>query len=157
MIETIINEPLVLTSNASPIVFDTTDIRTRCAYCCNGGWLDYQNGNPIFKIFGNGYTGYYDIEFSASVSSAEAGVVAIGLYEDGILIPDTVRAVTLAAADDYETVSFDKKIRVCPRGTTNITVQAVPTVPTPTDATTPITTVAPIITNATFNISRYNS
>lgn len=154
MIETIINEPLVLTSNSSPLVFDATDVRTRCAYCCNGGWLDYQDGNPIFKMFGNGYTGYYDINFSASVSSATAGVVAIGLYEDGILIPDTVRAITLDAADDYETISFNKKLRICPRGTSNITVASVPSVITPTDPTTPITTQIPIITNATFNISR---
>ena len=154
MIQTIINEPLVLSSNSSPLVFDTTDVRTRCAYCCNGGWLDYQDGNPIFKIFGNGYTGYYDINFSASISSATAGVVAIGLYEDGILIPDTIRAITLDAADDYETVSFNKKLRVCPRGTSNITVASVPSVITPTTPTTPITTEIPIITNATFNISR---
>lgn len=157
MIQTIINEPTALISNASPIVFDDTDIRTRCAFCCNGGWLDYQNGNPIFKLFGNGYTGYYNVNFSASVSSANAGVVAIGLFEDGILIPDTVRAVTLAAADDYETVSFNKKIRVCPRGTTNITVGSVSSVPTPTDPTTSIATTQPIITNATFNISRSNN
>ena len=156
MIQTIINEPETLTSNSSSIVFDTTDIRTRCAFCCNGGWLDYQNGNPIFKLFGNGYTGYYNVNFSASISSASDGVVAIGLYEDGILIPDTVRAVTLDAADDYETVSFNKKIRVCPRGTTNITVGSVPSVPTPSDPTTPIVTEIPIITNATFNISRTN-
>ena len=154
MIETIINEPLALPSNASPITFDETDIRTRCASCC--GWLDYSNGNPNFKIFGNGYTGYYDVEFSASISSATAGVVAIGLFQDGVLIPDTVRAVTLAAADDYETISFDKKLRVCPRGTTNISVRSVDTVSTPTDPTTPITTVAQIIANATFSISRLN-
>lgn len=157
MIQTIINEPLVLTSNTSPIVFDATDIRTRCAFCSNGGWLDYQDGNPIFKLFGNGYTGYYNVNFSASVSSATAGVVAIGLYEDGILIPDTVRAVTIDAADDYETVSFNKKIRVCPRGTTNITVGSVPSVPTPTDITTPIDTETPIIVAGTFNISRSNN
>jgi len=154
MIETIINEPLVLTSNSSPLVFDGTNVRTRCAYCSNGGWLDYSNGNPNFKIFGNGYTGYYDIEFSASVSSATAGTIAIGLYEDGILIPDSVKAVTLASADDYETIFFDKKLRVCPRGTTNITVASVPSVITPSTPTTPITTEVPIITNATFSISR---
>ena len=154
MIETIINEPLLLTSNTSPITFDETDIRTRCASCC--GWLDYSNGNPNFKIFGNGYTGYYDVEFSASVSSATAGVVALGLFQDGVLIPDTVRSVTIDAADDYETISFDKKLRVCPRGTTNISIRSVDTVPTPTDPTTPITTVAPIITNSTFSISRLN-
>ena len=152
MIETIINEPLALPSNASPVTFDETTIRTRCASCC--GWLDYSNGNPNFKIFGNGYTGYYDVNFSASISSATAGVVAIGLYEDGILIPDTVRAVTLDAADDYETISFNKKLRVCPRGTSNITVASVPSVVTPTTPTTPIATTQAIITNATFSISR---
>ena len=153
MIETIINEPLVLTSNTSPITFDETDIRTRCATC--NGWLDYSNGNPNFKIFGNGYTGYYDVEFSASISSATEGVVAVGLFQDGVLIPDTVRAVTVTA-DGYETISFDKKLRVCPRGTTNISVRSVDTVPTPSTPTTPIVTQIPIITNATFSISRLN-
>ncbi len=157
MIQTIINEPLVLTSNSSPITFDATSIRTRCAYCSNGGWLDYENGNPIFKVFGNNYNGYYNVNFSASVSSASAGVVAIGLYEDGVLIPDTVRAVTIAAADDYETISFNRKIRVCPRGDTSITIASVPVVPTPSTPTTPITTQIPIITNATFNIARSNN
>lgn len=157
MIQTIINEPLPLTSNSSPIVFDTTNIRTRCAFCCNGGWLDYENGNPIFKIFGNGYTGYYNVNFSASVSSATAGVVAIGLYEDGVLIPDTVRAVTLDAANDYETISFNRKLRICPRGTSSLTIASVPSVVTPATPTTPIETQIPIITNATFNISRSNN
>lgn len=156
MIQTIINEPKTLASNSSPITFDATNLRTRCAYCCNGGWLDYENGNPNFKIFGNNYNGYYNVNFSASVSSATAGVVAIGLYEDGVLIPDTVRAVTIATADDYETISFDKKLRVCPRGTTNISVQSVSSIPTPTDPTTPIATTQAIITNATFSISRLN-
>lgn len=156
MIETIINEPLALPSNASPVTFDETDIRTRCATCNCNGWLDYSNGNPNFKIFGNGYTGYYDVEFSASVSSADVGVVAIALFQDGVLIPDTLRAVTIATADDYETISFDKKLRVCPRGTTNISVQSVSSVPTPTDPTTPIATTQAIITNATFSLSRLN-
>ncbi len=156
MIQTIINEPTPLVSNTSPIVFDDTDIRTRCAFCCNGGWLDYQEGNPNFKIFGNGYTGYYDIDFSATVSTADAGVVAIALFQDGVIIPDTIRAVTIAAANDYETISFNKKLRVCPRGTTNLSVQSVPSVPTPTTPTTPISTTQAIITNATFSISRTN-
>ena len=157
MIQTIINESTPLTSNSSPIVFDTTNIRTRCAFCCNGGWLDYENGNPIFKIFGNNYNGYYNVNFSASVSSATAGVVAIGLYEDGILLPDTIRAVTIDAPNDYETISFNRKIRLCPRGTSSLTIQSVPTVPTPTDPTTPITTQIPSIVAGTFNLSRtYN-
>lgn len=156
MIQTIINTPVALTSNSSPIVFEATNIRTRCAYCCNGGWLDYENGNPNFKIFGNNYSGYYKANFSATVSSATAGVVAIGLYEDGILIPDTVRAVTIDAADDLETVSFNRKLRVCPRGNTTYTIGSVPSVSTPTTPTTPIETEIPIIVSATFNLSRTN-
>ena len=83
--------------------------------------------------------------------------MAIGLYEDGILIPDTVRAVTIGAADDYETVSFNRKIKICHRGNTSITVGSVASVPTPSTPETPIETQIPIITNATFNISRSNN
>lgn len=157
MIQTIINEPKVLTSNSSPVVFDAVNIITGCTPCSRGGWLDYENGSPIFKILGKGYTGYYNANFSASVSSATPGVVAIGLYEDGVLLPDTVRAVTIAAAGDYETVSFNRKLQVCRCASTNITIASVPSVPTPTDVTTPITTQIPIITNATFNLARTNN
>ena len=103
-----------------------------------------------------GKMGRHDVEFSASVSTATPGVVAIGLFQDGVLIPDTVRAVTISTANDYETISFDKKLRVCPRGTTNISVQSVPSVPTPTTPATPMATTQAIVTNSTFSISRLN-
>ena len=85
------------------------------------------------------------------------GVVAIGLYEDGVLIPDTVRAVTLTAAGDFETVSLSKKMRLCPKGMTSLSVQSVPSVATPTAPTTPIETQIPIIVAATFNLARSNN
>lgn len=157
MIQTIINEPLILTSNSSPIVFDATSIRTRCAYCCNGGWLDYEEGNPIFKIFGNGYNGYYNATFSATVSSAEAGVIAFGLYEDGILIPDTIRAVTIDSAGDFETISFERSIKICPRGNTSITVGSVAFVPDPLEPGVSIETEPPIIIAGSFKLSRSNN
>lgn len=75
----------------------------------------------------------------------------------GILIPDTVRAVTIGAADDYETVSFNRKLKICPKGDTSITVGSVPNVPTPSTPETPIVTQIPIIANATFNIARSNN
>jgi hypothetical protein len=154
MIQTIINEPKVLTSNSSPVVFDAVNIITGCTPCSRGGWLDYENGSPIFKVLGKNYTGYYNANFSASISSATPGVVAVGLYEDGVLLPDTVRAVTIAAAGDYETVSFNRKLQVCRCASTNLTVASVPSVATPTDPTTPIVTQAPIIVSGTFNLAR---
>ena len=77
MIETIINTPKVLTDNDAPITYDGISTISRCTPCCNGGWLSYQIGSPLFKIRGNGYTGRYEINFSATVSSATEGVVAI--------------------------------------------------------------------------------
>jgi hypothetical protein len=74
----------------------------------------------------------------------------------GILIPDTVRSATIDAADNTETVSFSRKIRVCPRGNTTYTIGSVPSVLTPTAPTTPIETQIPIIVSATFNLSRTN-
>ena len=59
MIQTIINSPKVLSSNTSPIVFDAVNIITGSTPCTLGGWLDYENGSPLFKILGKGYTGYY--------------------------------------------------------------------------------------------------
>ena len=73
----------------------------------------------------------------------------------GVLIPDTVRAVTIEA-DEFASVSFNKKLKLCPRATTSLSVQSVPALPTPTDPTTPIETEAPIIVSATFNIERNN-
>lgn len=156
MIETIINTPKVLTDNAAAITYDGISELSRCTPCCNGGWLSYQNGSPLFKILGNNYTGRYEVNWSGTISSATAGVVAIGLYEDGVLIPDTVRAVTLAAAGDFATVSLNKKMRLCPKGMTSLSVQSVPSVPNPTDPTTPIETQAPIIVSATNNLERNN-
>lgn len=155
MIETIINTPKVLLSNDSAITYDGISAMTRCTPCCNGGWLGYQNGSPLFKILGNNYTGYYDITWTGTVSSATAGVVALGIYEDGVLIPDTVRPVTVEA-DGYATIAIVKTKRLCPRGITSISVQSVPSVVTPTDPTTPVETEAPIIVSGTFKIERDN-
>lgn len=156
MIQTIINEPLVLTSNSSPIVFDATSIRTRCAYCCNGGWLDYENGNPLFKVFGNNYNGYYNANYSFTISSNTPGVIALGLYENGILISDSVIAVTIDAAGDFETISFDRSIRICPRGDSSIVLASVPFVPDPLEPGVSIETEIPIIVAGSFKLSRKN-
>lgn len=72
----------------------------------------------------------------------------------GVLIPDTIRPVTIATANDYASVSFSKEISLCRRGSTSLSVRSVPSVVTPSDPTTSITTQIPIITNATFNIGR---
>ena len=75
----------------------------------------------------------------------------------GVLIPDTVRSVTLAAADDYATVSFNKLLKLCPYAQTSLTVQSVPTLAVPSDPTAaPVTTVAPIIYAGTFSIKKEN-
>lgn len=78
----------------------------------------------------------------------------MGLFEDGVLVPDSARNVTIAEADAQVPFAINTEFRVCPKGLTSISVQSVPSAVTPSDPTTPIETEIPIIVNGTFNLSR---
>lgn len=150
MIQSMLEQFTILASNTSAINFSEDDVRTRKATCC--GWLQHNEGSPLYKIL-NG--GLYEVSFNANVSSATAGVVALGLYQDGVLIPGTTVIATIATAGDFINVSFDKLIEVCCRGDANIYVASVPSVLTGTTAPgTPTDTEIPIIQNANILITK---
>lgn len=149
MIQSYINTITPLTSNTSSVVFDEDCIRTRS--CQGNGWLCHNRGSANYDIVCGGL---YEIDFNATVSSATAGVVAFGLFNNGELIPGTLMGETLAAADDYANIGINKKIKVCCNGDASISVRAIPVVPTPTAPTTPIDTQVPIIASANFSITR---
>ena len=150
MIQSYINQVTPLVANDSSIAFQTDCIRTNSCNGC-GSWLCHNCGSANYDIVKGGL---YEISFNASVSSATAGTIAFALYNNGEIIPGTVMAETLAAANDYANIGIDKVIRVCCNGNANITVRAVSTVPTPATPATPITTEIPIITNANLVIRR---
>lgn len=151
VIQSVQEMPISLTNNTAKITFSDDDIRSRSANC-QCGWLQHQQGSPLYQILDGGY---YEVNFNANVSSATAGVVALALYQDGVIVPGTTVASTIAAAGDVENVSFSKKIRVCCRANATLTIGSVASVPDFTDLTAPgINTETPIIANANFNISR---
>ena len=148
MIQSVLEPITALTSNSSPITFTNDDVRSRKANCC--GWLQHTEGTPIYKILEGGL---YEVSFNANVTSATAGVVALGLFQDGILINGTTTLATIATAGDYVNVSFDKLIKICCRGDASLTIASIPNVltgvlPTPTATETEI----PTIQNANFSI-----
>ena len=148
MIQSILEMITALASNLSAIIFNTDDVRTRSANCC--GWLQHSEGSPTYKILEGGL---YEVSFNANVTSATAGTVALGLYEDGVLVPGTTVIAEVATAGDYYNVSFDKIIKVCCRGDATLTIASVPNVLT--GATIPATAVVteiPVIQNANFSI-----
>ncbi len=148
MIQSVLEQFTILASNTSAINFLTDDVRTRKANCC--GWLQHAEGSPLYKILEGGL---YEVSFNANVSSATAGVVALGLYQDGVLIPGTTVITTIATAGDFMNVSFDKLIQVCCRADANLTIASVPSVLTGTTAPgTPTDTEIPIIQNANISI-----
>lgn len=150
MIQSFINSVTPLNANDASVQLQTDCIRTNS---CNGckSWLCHNQGSANYTIT---QPGIYEIDFNASVSSATAGVVAFALFNNGEQIPGTLMAETLAAAGDYADIGINKKIKVCCNGNANISVRAVPAVPTPTAPATPIETQVPIIVNANFSISR---
>ena len=148
MIQSVQEMPIILTSNSAPLTFSNDDLRSRKANCC--GWVQHTEGSPLYKLLDGGV---YEVSFNANVSSATAGTVALGLYEDGILIPGTTVIAEVATAGDFYNVSFDKLIRVCCNSNTTLTVASVASVLTGTTAPfTPTDTEIPIIQNANFSI-----
>lgn len=150
MIQSFINSLVNLTANDSSVQFQNDCIRTNSCQGCYS-WLCHNEGSANYDIIKGGI---YEIDFNATVSSATAGVVAFALFSNGEQIPGTLMAETLAAAGNYANIGTDKKIRVCCNGDANISVRAVPAVPTATDPTTPIVTQIPIIANANFSITK---
>lgn len=148
MIESVINSTLALTANDSTVIFPLDDLRTRGAQCC--GWLQHAQGSPLYKILQGGI---YEIDLSAVATSGTAGIIALGLYQDGILIPSTVSAETVTAGG-LANLFFNKKIRVCCKADTTLTIASVPSVNAGATGATATTTQTPIITNAIFGISR---
>lgn len=150
MIQSVLEPITILTSNTSAITFTDDDVRTRKATCC--GWLQHNEGSPIYKILEGGI---YEVSFNANVTSATAGTVALGLYQDGILIPGTTVISQVATAGDYYNVSFDKLIKICCRGDASLTIGSVSNVLTgSTLPGTPTVTEIPVIQNANFSITK---
>ena len=148
MIESILEMITVLASNLATLIFPTDTVRTRSASCC--GWLQHDEGSPIYKILQGGL---YKVSFNANVTSATAGTVALGLYQDGILVPGTTMIAEVATAGDYYNVSFDKILKICCRGDATLSVASVPNVLTGAALPgTPVVTEIPVIQNANFSI-----
>lgn len=148
MIQSVLEPITTLTSNSAPVTFTIDDVRTRSANCC--GWLQHTEGSPIYKILCGGI---YKVSFNANVTSSVAGTVALGIYQDGVLIPGTTVIAQITTDGDYVNVSFDKLLRICCRGDATLTVQSVPSILTgsATPGTTTVTEV-PVIQNANFFI-----
>lgn len=150
MIQSVLEPITVLTSNTSTITFTNDDVRTRRANCC--GWLQHSEGSPIYKILEGGI---YEVSFNANVTSATAGTVALGLFQDGILIPGTTVLAEVVTAGDYYNVSFDKLIKICCRGDASLTIASVPNVLTGAALPgTPVVTEIPVVQNANLIITK---
>ena len=149
MIQSVQEAITTLSSNSANVLFSNDDIRTRSASCA--GWLQHSEGSPIYKIIEGGL---YKVSFNANVTSV-AGTIALGLFQDGILVPGTTMLAQITTTGDYVNISFDKLIKVCCRGNATLTIASIPSVLTG-DATPGTTTVTevPVIQNANFIITK---
>jgi hypothetical protein len=147
-----VQEPeITLTSNTASLPFSIVDLRTRSAINCQG-WMNHNEGSALFSILEGGV---YEITFNANVTSATAGSVGLALFADGVQVNGTEMDETIATAGEWANIGFDKKVRVCCKGTVNLTIRSVPTT-TYSGAGAPVITDTqiPIIKNANINIER---
>lgn len=142
MINSVQETALTLTSNTANISFASDVVRTRNANCC--GFLNHSIGSSQYQLT---EPGIYEIMFNTNVTSATAGVVALGIKANGELLSGTEMDYTVATANAYNSVSSSRLIRICGNGSTTITVGSLPT----SDAT---ATQIPIVKNASLIIKR---
>ena len=136
MIEALQEQEITLVSNVDALSFSDVDLRTNSANCFNG-WLNYNEGSAQFNIVDGGI---YEIDFGANITSSSTGVVALGIYQNGIKMSGTEMDATIAAANAWENISRSKRIRVGGKGSLTISIQSVPSVNvggTPTDTEIP--------------------
>lgn len=147
-----IQEPeILLTSNTAALPFTTVDLRTASAQNCRS-WMNHNEGSALFSILAGGI---YEITFNANITSATAGQVGLALFADGVEVQGTEMNETIATAGEFANIGFNKKIRVCCKGTVNLSVNSIPTITYSGGATPVITdTQIPIVKNANINIER---
>lgn len=150
-IQAVQENEITLTSNTASLPFAAVDLRTRSATnCC--GFINHNPGSALFSILDGGV---YEVTFNANITSNTAGQVGLALFADGVQVAGTEMDATIAAPGDFESVSFDKKIRVCNKGTVNLAITSVPTIVYSGGATPVVTdTQIPIVKNAELNITR---
>lgn len=123
VIQGVQEQELILDSNTASIPFANTDVRCRSAQNCRS-WMNHNDGSALFSIIAGGY---YNVSFGSLITSATPGIVAVGLFADGVYIEGTRREANITTAGEWHSVSFDKEIPVCCRGNVSITVRSLPT------------------------------
>lgn len=151
VIQAVQENETTLTSNIASLPFSIVDLRTRSAVNCQG-WMNHNEGSAIFSILEGGV---YEVTFNTNVTSATAGQVGLALFADGVEVIGTEMDAAIATPGEYENVGINKKIRVCCKGTVNLSINSIPTITYAGGGTPVITdTQVPIIKNANINIER---
>ena len=151
VIQAVQEQEIALTSNTASVPFAVTDLRTRSAINCQG-WMNHNPGSALFSIIEGGV---YEVTFNANVTSATAGNVALALFADGVKVDGTEVDAVIDTAGDWENVGFEKKIRVCCKGSVSLFVSSVPTTTYAGGGTPVVTdTEIPIVKNANISIER---
>lgn len=151
VIQAVQEQEITLTSNTASLPFSVVDLRTRSAINCNG-WMNHNEGSALFSILDGGV---YEITFNGNVTSNTAGQVALALFADGVQVNGTEMDAAIATVGEFENISFDKKVRVCCKGTVNLAITSLPTI-VYNGGTEPVVTDTqiPIIKNAEISITR---
>lgn len=152
MIQSVQEQPLVLTTNESDITFANDEIRTRSATC--RGWLNHTEGTSQYTVLGSGNcncSNLYEVTFNANVTGAEAGAIEIALKENGTPVVGASANAVITTAGDYYNISFTKRIRLCPRENVTLSVGSVSAISGVIPA---VETIVPTIKNANLVIKK---
>lgn len=107
-------------NSLQPVVFSSSNVRTRSCRTCCGGWLSHTENSGLFTIT---EPGIYEISFNADVAQpTTAGEITLDISQGGMTIPGGRMVVTPTAVNAFFNVSASVLVKVNCKETAAISV-----------------------------------
>ena len=115
-----INVSTQTVNNTQPVIFSSSNVRTRSCKSCCGGWLSHTDNSGLFTIT---EPGIYEVSFNADVAQpTTAGAITLDIAQGGTTIPGGRMITTPTVINAFFNVSSSVLVKVNCRETAAISV-----------------------------------
>ena len=107
-------------NDTQPVVFTSSNVRTRSCRSCCGGWLSHTDNSGLFTIT---EPGIYEVSFNADVAQpTTAGAITLDISQGGTTIPGGRMITTPTVANAFFNISSSVLVKVNCKETAAISV-----------------------------------
>lgn len=115
-----VNTSTQTVNDTQPVVFTSSNVRTRSCRSCCGGWLSHTDNSSLFTIT---EPGIYEVSFNADVAQpTTAGAITLDIAQGGTTIPGGRMITTPTVANAFFNISSSVLVKVNCKETAAISI-----------------------------------